>query len=164
MLKIRLQRVGRKHEPLFRLVLTDSQNGPRSGKFLEILGSFDARNEKAEIKADRVQYWHSKGAQFSPTMNNLLIDKGVIKGEKISVLPKKVIEAEKQKKIDAAKAALEAKRAEEEAKVAEAEAKKKAEADAKAAEEAKATEAPASAESPEAPASESSAEEAAPQE
>jgi small subunit ribosomal protein S16 len=156
MLKIRLQRVGRKHEPLFRLVLTDSQNGPRSGKFLEILGSFDARNEKAEIKADRVQYWHSKGAQFSPTMNNLLIDKGVIKGEKISVLPKKVIETEKQKKIDAAKAA-------EEAKKAEAEAKKQAEADAKAAEEAKAADAPASAESPEAPASES-AEEAAPQE
>lgn len=159
MLKIRLQRVGRKHEPLFRLVLTDSQNGPRSGKFLEILGSFDARNEKAEIKADRVQYWHSKGAQFSPTMNNLLIDKGVIKGEKISVLPKKVIEAEKQKKIDAAKAA-------EEAKIAEAEAKKKAEADAKQAEEeAKAAaETQASAESPEAPASESVAEEAAPQE
>lgn len=134
MLKIRLQRVGRKHEPLFRLVLTDSQNGPKSGKFLEILGSFDARNEKAEINSDRVQYWHSKGAQFSPTMNNLLISKGVIKGDKISVLPKGVIAAEKQKKIDAAKAAEEAKIAEAQAKVAEAEAKKKAEEEAKAAE------------------------------
>jgi ribosomal protein S16 len=37
MLKIRLQRVGRKHEPTFRVVLTDSQNSTKSGRMLEIL-------------------------------------------------------------------------------------------------------------------------------
>jgi len=37
MLKIRLQRIGRKNEAAFRLVVTDSKNGPQSGKFLEIL-------------------------------------------------------------------------------------------------------------------------------
>lgn len=112
MLKIRLQRVGRKHEPVFRLVLTDSQNGPKSGKFLEILGSFDARNaEKSEIKKDRVLYWHSKGAQLSATTNNLLISKGYINGKKINVLPKMVVEAEKNKKIEALKQAAEDKKA-----------------------------------------------------
>jgi len=56
MLMIRLQRTGRKHEPTFRLVLTDSKNGPKSGKFLEILGSHDPRHKEATIiKADRVK-------------------------------------------------------------------------------------------------------------
>ncbi len=90
MLKIRLQRVGRKHEPSFRLVLTDSKNSTKSGKYLENLGSYDARRgEKSEFKADRITYWVSKGAQLSGTVNNLLIDKKIVSGKKINVLPLK---------------------------------------------------------------------------
>ena len=90
MLKIRLQRVGRTHEPSFRLVLTDSKNATKSGKSLETLGSFDARRgEKSEFKADRVTYWISKGAQLSPTVHNLLITKKIITGKKINNLPLK---------------------------------------------------------------------------
>ena len=87
---IRLQRIGRKHEPAFRLVLTDSKNSTKSGKFLEILGNYDARRgEKSEFKADRITYWMSQGAQVSDTVNNLLIDKKIIAGKKINTLPKK---------------------------------------------------------------------------
>ena len=90
MLKIRLQRVGRKHEPSFRLVLTDSKNSTKSGRYLETLGSFDARRgEKSEFKNERISYWVSKGAQLSGTVHNLLIDKKVISGKKINVLPLK---------------------------------------------------------------------------
>lgn len=90
MLKIRLQRVGRKHEPVFRVVLTDSQNGPKSGKFLEILGSYDARDKNTtKFDADRISYWLSKGAQPSDTIHNLLIDQKIIEAKKINVLPKK---------------------------------------------------------------------------
>ncbi|KND49865.1 MAG: ribosomal protein S16 [Parcubacteria bacterium C7867-003] len=90
MLKIRLQRVGRKHEPSFRLVLTDSKNSTKSGKYLENLGSYDARRgEKSEFKADRITYWVSKGAQLSGTVHNLLIDKKVVTGKKVNVLPLK---------------------------------------------------------------------------
>lgn len=90
MLKIRLQRTGRKHEPTFRVVLTDSKNGPKSGKFLEILGHYDARrNDEAQLKGDRIQYWVSQGAQVSDTIHNLLITHNVIKGEKKNVLPQK---------------------------------------------------------------------------
>ncbi|MCR4306566.1 MAG: 30S ribosomal protein S16 [Candidatus Yonathbacteria bacterium] len=89
MLKIRLQRVGRKHDPSFRLVLTDSKNGPQSGKFLEVLGSYNARFGKPEIKGDRVIYWVSKGAQVSDTVHNLLINEKIIEGKKINVLPRK---------------------------------------------------------------------------
>src|SRR3989344_3978593 len=102
MLKIRFSKVGRKHEPVYRLVLTEHQNAAKSGKSLEILGSYDSRNsEKAEINAERVEFWMGKGAKLSPTVHNLLLRMKVIKGEKINILPKKIIEAAKNKKLEA---------------------------------------------------------------
>lgn len=90
MLSIRLQRVGRRNEPTFRIVLTDSKNGPKSGKFQEVLGSYDSRrSEKSEMDADKIKYWMSKGAKLSGTMHNLLITKKVIQGKKVNVLSKK---------------------------------------------------------------------------
>lgn len=90
MLKIRLQRVGRKNEPSFRLVLTDSKNGPKSGKSLEILGSFDSRRaEQATFDVEKIKHWISKGAKVSDTVHNLLVTRKVIVGKKINVLPLK---------------------------------------------------------------------------
>lgn len=91
MLMIRLQRVGRVHEPVFRLVLVDSKRGPKSGQALEVLGSHDTRKEKknSEFNADRIKYWISKGAQPSDTVHNLLINKKIITGKKVNALPKK---------------------------------------------------------------------------
>jgi len=89
MLKIRLQRVGRKNDPSFRIVVTDSHNGPKSGRFLEILGSHNARFGKPQIKGDRVKHWISQGAQVSDTVHNLLVNEKVIEGKKVNVLPKK---------------------------------------------------------------------------
>ncbi len=90
MLKIRLQRVGRKHEPTFRLVLTDSKNGPKSGKSLEVLGAYDSRRgDKADVKVDRVKYWMAQGAQLSDTVHNMLVESKAISGKKINVLPLK---------------------------------------------------------------------------
>ena len=75
---------------MFRLVLTDSKNGPKSGKFLEILGSFDARrSEKAEFKIERVKHWIANGAQLSDTVHNLFVERKIIAGKKINNLPKK---------------------------------------------------------------------------
>lgn len=90
MLKIRLQRIGRKHEPVFRLVLTDSKNSTKSGKFLEILGNYDARHgEKAVMNTEKVTYWMSKGAQVSDTVHNMLVSGKVIDGKKVNNLPLK---------------------------------------------------------------------------
>lgn len=100
MLIIRLQRVGRTHEPSFRIVLTDSKNGPKSGKAVEVLGSYDARKGKGtnHVDGDRVKYWMSKGAKLSDTVHNYLIDEKVLTGKKINVLPKnKIINANKAK-------------------------------------------------------------------
>lgn len=89
MLKIRLSRVGRKHEPKFRLVLTDSKNAAKSGKFLEILGSYDPREDKPVFKSEKIMEWVGKGAKVSDTVHNLLVKEKVISGKKINVLPKK---------------------------------------------------------------------------
>lgn len=90
MLKIRLQRVGRKHEPVFRLVLTDSKNATKSGKYLENLGHYDARRgETAVFDTEKINYWVSKGAQLSGTVHNMLVEKKAIAGKKINVLPLK---------------------------------------------------------------------------
>jgi small subunit ribosomal protein S16 len=154
MLIIRLQRVGRTHEPSFRIVLTDSKFGPKSGKAVEVLGSYDARKGKGtnHVDGEKVKYWISKGAQVSDTVHNYLVDEKILTGKKINVLPKnKIINAIKAK-ADIEKAKLdaeEAKKKEEErirqegiekekadALAAEAKAKEEAEAQALAAEEA----------------------------
>jgi small subunit ribosomal protein S16 len=89
MLRIRLQRVGRRHEPVFRVVLTESQNSTKSGRVKEILGSYDPRFNKSTVNGERVKYWISVGAQPTDTMHNLLITNKVISGKKVNVLPRK---------------------------------------------------------------------------
>lgn len=90
MLKIRLQRVGRVHEPSYRLVLTDSKNSTKSGKYIENLGNYDSRKaEKANFKTDRIKHWLERGAQASTTVHNLILNLGVISGKKINALPLK---------------------------------------------------------------------------
>ncbi len=89
MLKIRLQRVGRKHEPTFRVVLTDSKNSTKSGRFHEVLGSYDPRKKTEVFEGERIKEWMGKGAKVSGTVHNLLVSHKIISGKKINVLPKK---------------------------------------------------------------------------
>ena len=93
MLKIRLQRIGRKNDPSFRAVLTDSKNSTKSGKFLEILGTYNPKTEdegrKINLNVERIKYWMSEGAKCSDTLHNFLVQGKVIEGKKINVLPKK---------------------------------------------------------------------------
>lgn len=116
MLKIRLQRIGRRNDPQFRAVVTESTRGPKSNDFIEILGSYNPKLGKIELKNDRMSYWLSKGAQPSGTMHNFLVDAKVIDGPKINVLPQKspVID---EAKIAAEKAAEEKAKADAQAKV-----------------------------------------------
>ncbi len=86
MVALKLQRVGRHNRPHFRLIAIDKLRNPQS-KAKELLGHFDPKNRKESmvLKADRISYWLSVGAQPTPVVNNLLIDAGIIKGEKQSV-------------------------------------------------------------------------------
>ncbi len=96
MLMIRLQRVGRKHEPAFRLVLTDRRNSTKSGKYLAMLGSYDPRKKNEQFDADAIKDWISKGAKLSVTAHNLLVANKIIEGKKINALPKKTVEKKEE--------------------------------------------------------------------
>jgi small subunit ribosomal protein S16 len=89
MLKIRLQRVGRKNDPSFRVVVVDSKRGPKSGDNIELLGSYNPHINNVQVDGDRVKHWMSVGAQVSDTVHNLLVSEKIIEGKKVNVLPKK---------------------------------------------------------------------------
>lgn len=89
MLKIRLQRIGKRGQAYFRLVVTEHTTKPQ-GKYLELLGSYDPHKKELKVDGERVGYWLSRGAQMSETANNLLVDRKIIEGEKVKAWrPKK---------------------------------------------------------------------------
>jgi small subunit ribosomal protein S16 len=73
MLSIRLRRTGSSKKPYYRVVVAESTNW-RDGRFVEILGHYDPRRNPAvvNIDSDRANYWISKGAQPSETVQSLL--------------------------------------------------------------------------------------------
>ena len=91
MLKIRLQRLGRKNDPHFKLIVTPSTYKPKTHKFIEDLGHYNVKAGKYEFKGERVKYWISVGAQVSPTVHNFLVAQNLVEGKKKNVLPKKAI-------------------------------------------------------------------------
>lgn len=102
MLKIRLQRTGRKNDPSFRAVLTDSKNSTKSGRFLEVVGTYNPKKGETSFEVERIKYWMGKGAQLSDTLHNFLVAKKIIEGKKKNVLPKKK-PTKKRKELKAAK-------------------------------------------------------------
>jgi small subunit ribosomal protein S16 len=69
----------------------DSKRKVQAGNYLEMVGSYDPRVDKVELKADRIKHWVAEGAQPSDTVHNLLISNKIIEGKKRNVLPKKVL-------------------------------------------------------------------------
>ncbi len=66
MVKIRLQRVGKRNRPYYRVVVTDSRN-PRSGKVLAVVGHYDPlKDGVVSVKLDEVEKWVKLGAQMTP--------------------------------------------------------------------------------------------------
>lgn len=102
MLKIRLQRIGRKNDPAFRAVLTDSKNAAKSGKFLEVVGTYNPKAGTTSFDGEKIKYWISKGAKLSDTMHNFLVKQKVIEGKTINTLSKKK-PTEKRKALKAKK-------------------------------------------------------------
>ena len=82
MLAIRLFRVGKKKQPSYKIVVTDKQNPPQGGQFIEQVGFYNPLTNERTLKEDRIKYWLSVGAQASDTVHNMLITEKVIEGEK----------------------------------------------------------------------------------
>ncbi len=75
--KIRLARFGAKKKPFYRIVVA-SNEAPRDGRFLEMVGTYDPLGENAPVtlKQDRIKAWINKGAIPSPTVRSLLRKQG----------------------------------------------------------------------------------------
>ncbi|MBI2552513.1 30S ribosomal protein S16 [Candidatus Uhrbacteria bacterium] len=81
MLSIRLSRVGKKHQPLYRVIVLDARKDPW-GDYLENLGFYDPKKKSGKFKAERIKYWLSVGAKPTVTVWNLLVGQQVISGTK----------------------------------------------------------------------------------
>lgn len=89
MLKVRLQRTGKRGQAYFRVIVVEHTKKPR-GEFLELLGNYDPHMKEFKVDMDRINNWVSKGAQVSPTVNNLLVNyKYWDKPKMVSWKPKK---------------------------------------------------------------------------
>lgn len=93
MLTIRLQRRGRTNDPSFRVIVVDSKRSPKTGSYVELVGSYDPRTDRIDLKEERIKHWLSQGAKTSDTVHNLLITKNIIEGKKINILPRYVAPA-----------------------------------------------------------------------
>ncbi len=131
MLMIRFQRTGRKNDASFRIAVLEKASGPKAGKYVDLVGTYNPKTKISTLKPEVIKEWMGKGAQVSPSVHNLLVKEGVLEGAKtakvVSVknLEKNIMKKKAEEEAAAAKAAEEAKKA----------------ADAAAAEEAKAAEA-----------------------
>jgi len=90
MLIIRFLRVGKKHQPSFKIVVVDKKRAPRSGKFVEEVGFYNPLTKEKIIKKERILYWLSQGVDVSDSVYNLLVREGVVKGPKRPVHSTKV--------------------------------------------------------------------------
>lgn len=104
MLAIKLQRIGKKHQPSYRVVVAESRS-KMAAPPVEDLGSYNPSTKKANLKKDRLEYWVKTGAQPTVTAHNLLVKEGVISSAKKAVKMPKPVAKEPEKKEEAAPAA-----------------------------------------------------------
>ncbi len=83
MVRIRMQRMGRRHVNYFRINAIEKRV-KRDGQVLENLGWYNPQaKDKAKqlhLEVDRIKHWLTVGAQPSDTVTNLLIAQGIIDG------------------------------------------------------------------------------------
>ena len=73
MVMIRLARFGARKQPYYRIVVIEKDRA-RNGRSIEVVGTFNPRTSPAtvDLKHERIAYWRSKGAQFSPTVEKIV--------------------------------------------------------------------------------------------
>jgi small subunit ribosomal protein S16 len=76
--KLRLRRMGKKKQPIYKIVAADSRS-PRDGKFLESIGLYNPLTDPhtVNIKEERALYWLNNGAQPTETVKSLLRQRGI---------------------------------------------------------------------------------------
>jgi len=93
MLRMRLQRRGKKNFATYRVVVAD-QRAPVKGRFVADLGPYNPHTKDFNVKKEVALEWLAKGVQPTPTVHNLLVDNKILKTEKMTSWKPKVRAAE----------------------------------------------------------------------
>lgn len=94
MLRIRLQRVGTRNQPHYRIVVADRRSAAKKGA-LAVIGQYrpDRHPKFLILDKESTKLWLSKGAQPTDTIHNLLVDLGLLKTKRnIKYARAKVVE------------------------------------------------------------------------
>jgi len=94
MLAIRLQRLGRKALPVYRLAVQESRRHPSSGRVVAYVGSYNPHTKEVSVNKEKVEFYLKNGAQPTPRVVRIL------NGEKVE-LPSwvKVTKADKSRAV-----------------------------------------------------------------
>jgi small subunit ribosomal protein S16 len=90
MLTLRLQRIGKKGQPSYRLVVAERRS-KMAAPPTEDLGAYNPFTKQATFKSERVQYWIGVGASPTVTVHNLLVKNGVVDAPKKKVYMKQPV-------------------------------------------------------------------------
>ena len=73
MVKIRLQRQGKKKAPFYHIVVADSKS-PRDGKIIEQIGTYDPMTKPSTIvlNKEKLEQWIKNGAHPTDTVKSLI--------------------------------------------------------------------------------------------
>ena len=82
MLKLRLQRTGRKKRPTYRIVVIEHSTR-RDGKPVEYLGYYNPLTKESHFEVQKIKQWLGYGVKPSPTVRSLLLNSNVLKSEDI---------------------------------------------------------------------------------
>lgn len=93
MLRIRLQRRGKKNYATFRVVIAE-QHAPVKGRFVADVGFYNPHTNEFSVDKEQVEKWLSQGVKPSDTVHNLMVTHGLIKAEKVTIWHPKKKEAE----------------------------------------------------------------------
>lgn len=115
---IRFQRTGRTNDPAFRIVILERERAAKAGNIVELLGTYNPHSKELTLDGEKVKAWIAKGAQPTDSIHNLLVNKGIIAGKKVNVLPKKSPQKSEAKIAEEAAAAKAAEEAAQAAKAA----------------------------------------------
>lgn len=77
MLAIRLQRLGRKSLPVYRLAVQESQRHPSSGRVVAYVGSYNPHTKETHLSLDKVEKYLKNGAQPTPRVVRILTEQKV---------------------------------------------------------------------------------------
>src|SRR3989344_1652402 len=88
MLAIKLQRIGKKHRPSYRVVVAEKRS-KMAAPPVEDLGSYSPFTKSIVVDKTRALYWIEKGARPTATVHNLLVRSGAISGPKRAISIKK---------------------------------------------------------------------------